>query len=453
MAAPGDVRYARTHDGIDVAYMVTGEAARDVVVVHGFTTHLDLMWDVPWYPYWTQRLGEHFRVIQFDKRGTGLSDRSLGLGSIEDRARDILAVMDACGSEQASIVGISEGGPMALAFAALNPGRVDRLVLYGSMARVLRADDYPDGVDEAVGAAFVEWIGRIWGTGEALGTLFMTHAPDPEAALRTAAQCERNACTPQMAQQIMRHNVDVDVRPVLAGISAPTLVMHVTDDPLVQVAWGRYLGEHVPDAEYFECPGDFHCTWRVDEFEPFMERAVAFLVGGAGGVPASRPPVDGHRVVSTVLFTDIVGSTELAAELGDGAWREILEQHDRVAADRVARSGGRVVKSTGDGLLAVFDGPSRAILSACETRAGVAPLGLKIRAGVHVGEIERRGDDIGGIGVHIAARVAALAGADEVLVTRTVRDLTMGSGLEFHGRGRHALKGIPEDWDLYAVNH
>lgn len=452
MFVPGKVRYAHTEDGIDIAYMTIGDGDRDLVLVHGFTTHLDLIWDVTWFSYWARRLTEAgFRVIQFDKRGTGLSDRSLGHGSIEDRARDILAVMDAAHSTRASIVGISEGGPMALVVAATCPERVDRLVVYGTMARVLWAPDYPEGATPEAAEGFISWLRRRWGTGEPTGTVFLRHAPSGGHAMEAAARFERNACTPHMAEEILRRNVEIDIRPLLAGVSVPTLVMHTRDDPIMLAAWGRYLAEHLPHAEYVEGEGDFHGTWSIEEFEPLMRRALEFLVGAP---PATdRPPaaLTHQRVVATVLFTDIVGSTELASGMGDAGWKEVLDRHDAVAAEEVGRFGGRLVKTTGDGLLATFDGPSRGIGCARAILEAVAALGMEGRAGLHTGEIERRGGDVGGIAVHLAARVADLACPGEVLATRTVRDLTIGSGLEFEERGRHSLKGVPDEWELFVV--
>jgi class 3 adenylate cyclase/pimeloyl-ACP methyl ester carboxylesterase len=443
-----DVRYARTSDGIDIAYAVYGDGPEDVVLIHGFTTHLDFVGDSPWHASWTRRLGERFRVIQFDKRGTGLSDRSLGHGSIEDRARDVLAVMDAAGSERASIVGISEGGPMALAFAAVNPQRVNKLVLYGTMARIAVAPDYPIGVPADLADAFVEWIEEVWGKGEAFGTVLLRHSPDLEAATRFCAKFERNACTRQMAVEIMRRNIEIDIRGLLAGVTAPTLVMHTIGDPLVPLEVGRYLAEHIPGGEFEELPGDFHCTWDVKEFTLLMDRAMRFLSDDVAA------PVDsgaGTRSMATVLFTDIVGSTDLAAALGDDKWRGVLLEHDRLALDATHRFGGQVVKTTGDGMLALFDGPSRAINAVRDLRDGVQGLGIQLRAGIHTGEIERTDDDVAGLGVHIAARVMSVAATDEVIASRTVKDLAAGSGIVFTERGSHVLKGVPGEWELYSV--
>jgi class 3 adenylate cyclase len=450
VGAPWDVGYARTSDGIDIAYATHGEGTRDVVLIHGFTTHLDFIGDSSWHSYWLRRLGERFRVIQLDKRGTGLSDRTLGHGSIEDRTRDVLAVMDAAGSQRASIVGISEGGPMALTFAATYPDRVDRLVLYSTFARVLWAPDYPDGVAPELAGDFAAAVEALWGRGEVVATYFLNHAPNEAAAVQAMSKFERNACTRQMAGEIIRRNIEIDVRALLPAIAVPTLVMHNTGDPLIDVRLGRYLAANITGAEFVEADGDYHCTWVTREFEPLMARAIAFLCGEAGSAPEPRPP-SARRSVATIMFTDIVGSTDVAATLGDERWAQVLEEHDRLGAEATKRFGGSVVKTTGDGLLAIFDGPSRAVRAVHDLRRRVRPLGLRLRAGIHTGEIQRSDGDVAGIGVHIAARVMALAEPDDVLCTRTVYDLSAGSGIEFVERGVHALRGVPDEWSIYAV--
>lgn len=450
MSAPWEVRYARTSDGIDVAYATYGEGPRDVVLLHGFTTHLDFVGDCAWHAFWMRRLGDRFRVIQLDKRGTGLSDRTLGHGSIEDRMRDVLAVMDAVGSSRASIVGISEGGPIALTFAGTYPERVDKLVLYGTFARMMWAPDYPFGVPTELADPFIAMVGEVWGEGKVLGGMFINHPPDPDAAERMMARFERNACTPQLAMEILRRNVEIDTRSLLSGIATPTLVMHNSGDPLIPVGLGRYLAEHIHGAEYEEAEGDYHCTWAVKEFEPLMDRAMAFLCDEevADRDDRTAQPV---RSIATILFTDIVGSTDRAAAMGDDGWGRLLDQHHRRAAEATRRLGGTVIKTTGDGMLAVFDGPSRAIQAVHQLRRDVVDLDLQLRAGIHTGEIERTRDDVAGIGVHIAARVMGHAGAGEVLASRTVRDLAAGSGIVFTERGAQVLRGIPGEWELFAV--
>lgn len=451
MSAPWDVSYARTSDGIDVAYATFGTGPTDVVLIHGFITHLDFIGDSAWHAYWLRRLGEHFRVILLDKRGTGLSERTLGHGSIEDRMRDVLAVMDAVDSSRASLVGISEGGPIVLTFAGTYPERVDKLVLYGTFARMMWAPDHPVGVASEVTEAFLAWVEQVWGRGKAVGTVFINHAPDEAAAIRAMAKCERNACTPQMAVEILRRNNEIDVRALLPGITAPTLVMHNSRDPLIPVGHGRFLAENIPGAEYEEGNGDYHCTWVAKEFEPLMDRAMGFLLGETSAPRHERPHGRATRSIGTVLFTDIVGSTDIAVALGDDRWRERLAEHDRCAAEATRRFGGRVIKTTGDGMLAIFDGPSRAINAVRHLRNAVRELDLRVRAGIHTGEIERTGGDVSGVGVHIAARVMGLAQPDEILASRTVKDLAAGSGILFAERGAQVLKGVPGEWELYAV--
>jgi class 3 adenylate cyclase len=439
------VEYARSDDGIDIAYTVSGAGEQTVVIAHGFTTHLDFLWESVWHATWANQLAGQFRVIQFDKRGTGLSDRSLGSGSIEQRSRDVTAVMDAAGVERACLIGISEGAPMSLVTAAARPERVERMVIYGGYARTLRADDYPDGVDAAVVDGFAEWIGANWGSGRVIGTLFVE---SPESMFPALARYERNSCSRQLAADIMRANAEIDVRPIIPLVSAPTLVLHNSGDAVVPAAWGRAIADLLPSAVYQELEGDFHCTSYVDRAMPRVDAAVEFLLRSPH---TTVPAPSASRRLASVLFTDLVDSTARASAVGDRAWREILEQHDRRAAAAVEAAGGRLVKSTGDGILALFDGPSDAI--ACGRRLAVLmqPLNLKTRAGVHTGEVELRGADVGGIGVNLAARVAALAGPDEILVSRTVRDLTLGSELDYCPRGTHSLKGVAGEWEIFAV--
>ena len=446
MTAPAEVRYARSTGDVDIAYTVFGEGPFDLVLVMGFVTHLDLQWQFPWYQA-IQTMGGACRLVVFDKRGTGLSDRSLGYGSLEERTDDIRAVMDAAGSQRAVIWGISESGPMALLFAATYPERVQALILYGTFPSASQLPDNPLGFSADRFEDFIDQLVRDWGTGRAFGGIHVQHVPDTEEASRFLAQFERNACTPQMVAEIERRNFEIDVRPILPTISVPTLVMHCVGDPLVPVVAGRYLGEHIPNARYVEIDGDFHGSWRTEDMAKLAPPMLEFL----GSIGYENPPPPATRALATILFTDIVGSTERAADLGDQAWREMLDKHDATAADRVAASGGRLVKTTGDGLLATFDGPSAGIEAARAIRDSVAAFDIEIRAGVHTGEVELRGGDVSGIGVHIGARIAALARPGEILVSRTVKDLVTGSGIVLEDRGSHALKGVPEEWQIYAV--
>jgi class 3 adenylate cyclase/pimeloyl-ACP methyl ester carboxylesterase len=446
VTAPAEVRYARSSGDVDIAYTVFGEGPFDLVIAMGFVTHLDLQWQFPWFEG-VRSLGRACRVLVFDKRGTGLSDRSLGFGSLEERSDDIRAVMDAAGSRRAVIYGISEAGPMALLFAATYPDRAQALVLYGTFARLAQAPGYPIGVAPEWADTFIDLMAREWGSGRAFG-VHIQHAPDSAEAGRFLAQFERNACTPQMVVQIERRNFEIDVRPILPTISVPTLVMHCARDPLVPVEFGRYLGEHLPGARYVEIDGDFHGSWRVEDMAKLGPPLLEFL----GSIGFKEPPPPATRTLATILFADIVGSTERVAEIGDHAWRETLDKHDATAAKRVAESGGRLVKTTGDGLLATFDGPSAGIEAARAIRDSVAAFDVEIRAGVHTGEVELRNGDVGGIGVHIGARIVALARPGEILVSRTVRDLVTGSGITLQDRGTHTLKGVPDAWQVYAVD-
>jgi class 3 adenylate cyclase/pimeloyl-ACP methyl ester carboxylesterase len=439
MASGGDIRYARCVGEIDVAYKVMGEGPIDIVYVPGFVSHLDLIDDVPFYCHQLDDMARFARVVTFDKRGTGLSDRSLGFGSLADRMDDIRAVMDAAGIERAALYGISEGGPLAILFAATYPDRVTKLCLYGTFARAPYASDYEIGISPEVVEMVLNTLVEEWGTGTSLNMFVQNIPPEAQPII---ARYERNATTPKMVGQIMRSNFAMDVRSVLPTITVPTLVLHTQGDPVVPVELGRWLAEHIPSAEYVEYEGAFHGDWNTKGLFP---EAASFLAG-----EAPRSVTD--RMLATVLFTDIVSSTETDARIGDHRWRELLDQHDNVAMRRIARHRGRLVKTTGDGLLATFDGPARAIRCATAIRdAARGQFGLEMRSGLHTGEIEVIGDDVGGIAVHIGARVGATAGPGEVLVSGTVKDLVVGSEIRFEDRGERDLRGVPGPWRLWAV--
>jgi class 3 adenylate cyclase len=356
---------------------------------------------------------------------------------------DIRAVMDAAGSEEAALIGVSEGGPLCIAFAASFPLRVRALVLWGTFALCTRQDDYPIGMDKDALEANIAGAAAQWGRGESL-RLFVADIPrDPETD-RLIARYERGSATPALVEEILRHNVNMDVRSALPAITAPTLVVHRRGDKIVPQRLGRYLADHIEGAQWCELPGDFHVSGAPTGERDSLDAVETFLTGERRSAPSDR-------VLATVLFTDIVDSTAKAAELGDRRWREVLDAHDTVVRRELSRAGGREVKTTGDGFLAVFDSPARAVRSAQAMVGSTRAFGVEIRAGLHTGEVEVRGDDVAGMAVNIGARVSALAGPGEVLVTSTVRDLVFGSDIEFADRGRHELKGVPGDWQVCAV--
>jgi class 3 adenylate cyclase len=400
------------------------------------------MWESPVFATPLERVTRYARLIRFDKRGTGLSDRGVGVPSLDERMEDLHAVMDAAGSERAAIVGISEGGPMGILFAATYPDRTTALVLNGSFARIARGPDQPFGYPPESVDEIVEGFSSSWGDGRSIANFFPSMADDP-AVLEYMARLERNSASPGAVADIIQMVAEIDVRPVLPTISVPTLVIHSTGDPVIPVENGRYLAEHIPGARYLELDDDDHLAIR--DHAPSADDDIEEFLTGA------RPAMTTERILSTVLFTDIVGSTEHAVDLGDAKWRGVLDRHDELVRREVEHHRGREVKHTGDGFLAAFDGPARAVQCGLAVAEAARPLGIELRAGVHTGECERRGDDLGGIAVHTGARVAALAGPSEVLVTRTVKDLVAGSGLHFTDRGEHELKGVPDRWQIYAA--
>ncbi len=434
-----DVSYARS-GSVNIAYQVTGEGEFDLVVVSGFVSHLDNDWELPSSAHLIERLGSFARVIRFDKRGTGLSDRSVGLPDFEARMDDVRAVMDAAGSERAALFGYSEGGPLAMLFAAAYPERVRALVLYGTYAKRTGPDaDYPWCETAEQRADYAAAIEREWGV-EADLTRMAPSADD--AFKRWWMTRARTAASPGSARDLVVMNSQADVRDVLPAIQAPTLVLHRRDDLDARVDEGRYIAGRIPGARFVELPGDTHVPmWEPDDL---LDEIEEFLTG-------MRPTHVEDRVLATILFTDLVGSTERARELGDRAWGELLVRHHALVRHEIERFGGEEIDTAGDGFLALFDGPARAVRCALAIRDGLAELGLEVRAGVHTGEVERpRGEKPRGIAVHAGARVAAQAGAGEVLVSGTTRDLVAGSGLEFRAQGEFELKGIGRR-PLYAV--
>lgn len=425
--------------GISIAYQVVGEGPIDIVFVPGFMSHVELNWEYSFYASILKDLSSYGRLIVLDKRGTGLSDRSMGLGTFEERMDDVRAVMDAAGSERAALVGVSEGGALCTLMAAMHPERVTALVLLAAACPGLF------DMSESQRTGFLEFIRNNWYSGHVL-QFFVQRASDPEAALTRLARLERYCCEPAMAVEIMARNLDSDIRDALPSVTVPTLVLANRHDPAVPSSHGEYYAAHIPGAQHKFFDHDFHGSWEATDADDMLAETRRFLTG-----QTSRP-TNIDRILSTVLFTDIADSTARAAEMGDARWRDLLDRHDAAAKEEVAGHHGIWVKSTGDGILARFDGPSRAVMCAAALARRADGLGLAIRAGVHTGEIELRGDDVGGIGVHIASRVASLAAAGEILVSRTVKDLSVGSSLSFADRGEHELKGVPESWQLYAAS-
>jgi class 3 adenylate cyclase/pimeloyl-ACP methyl ester carboxylesterase len=441
------IRYARVSDA-EIAYQVSGDGPEDLLVIPGLLNHIESVATVPELGNHYGRLAQFARVVLYDKRGTGLSGplSTRTAPTIEDRVDEAVAVLDAVGSETASVYASADGCPVAIVLAALHPERVQKLALYAASARLFEAPDYPKGWSEVVSPEEVEAWRLAWGDDDDpadLDLILPSRAHDP--AVRSAlASMERIAGTPSAAMHYVLIVATTDVRAVLPMVRAPTLVLHVRGDLLYPIEQGRFVARGIPDARFVEIPGDDHYFFwesagRVeDELETFLT--------GRRTVPPS------DRSFAIVLFTDIVESTRRLADVGDNAWRRVLERHAEVVASVIPEYGGRVVKGTGDGMLAIFDGPSRAARCACRLVESLGAAGIEIRAGLHAGEVEWLGDDVAGIAVHIAARVCAYAGAAEVLATRTLRDLTAGSDIAFHDRGEHELRGVPDRWSLQVVD-
>jgi class 3 adenylate cyclase len=441
MTAPPKIRYTKTDDGASIAYGTVGAGPIDLLCIPGFVSHLEVLWEAPVAQDYFGRLASFSRLIMFDKRGQGLSDRPPAPPTLEQSVMDARAVLEATGSGQAVVYGISEGGPTAALLTASHPDRVSALILYGTWMRFLEAPDYPEGISRDQFEAFVEIARRDWGGPVALG-LWAPSVQDDKAVQRWWAKLLRTGTSPAGVEALLRLYTQIDVRPVLPAITAPTLVLHRTGDRIARIGWSRTTAHAIPNARLVELPGIDHLpvynpAQIVDEIEEFV----------TGARPVHAP----DRMLATVMFTDIVDSTRRAAELGDRRWRELLERHDTLIRHQLGRFRGREVKTTGDGFLATFDGPARGIECALAAREAVRELDIRIRAGLHTGEVEMMNGDVGGIAVNIGARVGAAAGPDEVLVSRTVTDLVAGSGISFVERGTHTLKGVPGAWQLYAV--
>jgi class 3 adenylate cyclase/alpha-beta hydrolase superfamily lysophospholipase len=440
------VRYARSGE-VSVAYRSVGEGPRDVVIVPGYISHLDVMGENPLMVHSFGRLLRMARVTVFDKRGTGMSDPVEGVPTLEDRMDDLRAVMDAVGIEHAHIMGNSEGVPMSILFAATHPERVDSLVLVGGMARSTWAPDYPWARPrEALLESLEEFTVPRWGEGDSIDYFAPTTAGDP-AQRAWWAKVERQGASPSMIKKLAQMFFEVDVREALPLVQAPTLVLHRRGDRVVSSGASKWMAEQIKGAHFVDLPGVDHVSWAGDS-DALMDEVEEFITG-----KRTVPPAEFDRVLATVMFSDIVGSTERTAAAGDRPWLNLLEQHNAIVRRELERYRGREVKTMGDGFMATFDGPARAIRCARAMLEGVRSLGLQLRIGLHAGEVELMpDDDIGGMAVNIAARIGARAGADEVLVSSTVKDLVAGSGLQFEERGIHALKGVPGEWSLHAVS-
>jgi pimeloyl-ACP methyl ester carboxylesterase len=441
---PPETRYAKSGD-VNIAYQVVGEGPLDVVLVHGWVQSFDASWEIEPIRRFYERLASFSRLILFDKRGTGLSDRVPvdDLPTLETRMDDMRAVLDVVGAERAAVLGHSEGGAMCALFAATYPERTQALVMVGSSARTRWAPDYPIGATDDEIEDLERLVLEHWGA-NAVRSMLQQLAPsiaDDEELVQAHTRAALRAASPAAAAALTRMSAMIDIRLLLPAIRVPTMVLYRADEVLAEAS--RYLGEHIPGARVVELPGTDHMPWLGDQ-AAVLDEIEEFLTG-------IRPHPALDRVLATVLFTDIVGSTELVADLGDRRWRDVLEQHNALVRRELDRFRGRELSTAGDGFLATFDGPARAVACAVSIRDAAKALGLQIRFGLHTGELELAGSDIRGIAVHTGARVAAKAGPGEVLASSTVRDLVAGSGLEFEDRGSHELKGVPGEWHLYAV--
>jgi len=435
-------RYAQS-GGLSIAYQVVGDGPLDIVYIPGWVSNLDHAWEFPRLVHVFERLSAFARLILFDKRGTGLSDRNVGFPTLEQRMQDVQAVMDAVGSRRAVLMGTSEGGNMSMLFAATYPERTVALVLNGSFAKGLWAPDYPwaktaEQVEEELAS-----IARDWGGAFDLSNAAPSLVHDRQARDWLAGYL-RNSASPQDAIALWRWNTEIDVRSILSAIHVPTLVLHRTGDRWVNVEEGRFVADRIPGAKWVELPGDDHVIWAGDA-DRALDEIEEFLTG-------MRPEPVSERVLLTVLFTDIIGSTSMAAELGDRRWRDVLRRHDDLVRTELRRFGGVEVNTTGDGFLASFQGPTKAIQCAGAIRTSASGLGLDIRAALHTGECERRGHDLSGIAVHLASRLLGYAGIGDIVVSRTVKDLVVGAGITFEERAAAQLRDVPGQWQIYTAN-
>jgi len=434
-----DTHYARCGD-LHIAYQVVGDGPLDLVLVPGILSHLEHQWDEPLQAAFFRRLASFCRLIRFDKRGQGLSDRVEHMPTIEERMDDVRAVMDAVGSERASLLTLSEGGPMGIVFAATYPDRTSNLILWSTFPRLIW---YPGRDEEERKQLIVAALSRFeegWGAGGLIEYFVPSAAGDPSFR-EWWGRFERLSMSPGAAVESLRVNFEIDVRDILPSVRVPTLVVRHEGDYVPREAQ-RFLAERIPDSRYVELPGSDHFAWRKEDGA--TQEVQEFLTG-------ERSAPETERTLATILLTDIVGSTDRAAELGDQQWRELLDHHDALIDRELGQFRGHLVNTTGDGIQATFDGPARAIRCAAAITDAVREIGLEVRAGLHTGEVEIRGDQLAGIAVHTAARVSSLADPGEVLVSRTVKDLVAGSGIRFSDRGSHVLRGVPGEWQLFAV--
>ena len=436
-----DTRFARSGT-VNIAYQVMGEGPVNLIVVPGMVSHVEMMHEIPGYTAFLKRLASFARVATFDKRGQGLSDRFDGAPTLEQRSDDARAVMDAAGMPRAAVLAISEGTMMAAYFAAAHPERVTHLVFYGGMPRQSRAPDWEIGFPPESGRMFANW-----GSGSFITKFAAPSWQHNPELVKLGAKLERQSCSPGNLRAFVTMTAELDVRHILKDIRVPTLVLHRATDPLVPVAMARHYADNIPGARMIVYPSGEHWPPSVHEDWSTITSDIEEFVTGVRAADAT----EAERILATVMFTDIVDSTQRAAELGDKAWRLQLDEHDRIGRGLIEAHRGRLVKYTGDGLLATFDGPGRAIRCAIGLKPALAQLGLPVRVGLHTGEVEQRGDDISGIAVHAASRVAAHAAQGEVLVSRVVADLVAGSGIRFVERGEFALKGVPGMWRLMSV--
>ena len=436
MSAP-TTRYANS-EGVHIAYQVFGSGPVDIILVPGFVSHIDNYWSHPDFTRWLERLGSFGRVVMFDKRGTGMSDRVGELPSMDDRMDDVRAVMSAAGIDTAAVFGVSEGGSLATLFAAHHPDRCDALIVYGGFAR------FSQWLSEEQLEELFEYADTSWGTGESL-PMFAPSYSDDVALKEWWGRFERLGADPGSAIKLMQMNREIDISGVLNSVHVPTLIIHRKDETTIDFAGAEMLAEGIPDAKLVVLDGVDHLPFVGHNATQIVDEIQHFLTG-------TRAEGESNRVLATVLFTDIVDSTSIAEQMGDTKWRSLMHAHESSVREQLERFRGNMVKTTGDGILATFDAPARAIRCALAITADLRRLGLEIRAGLHTGEIHTMNGDVEGISVHIASRVAGAAAANEVLVSRTVRDLVAGSGISLEPRGAFELKGISDDWTLYRAH-